>query len=69
MLLRPEGRRAARSVFGLASAATSSKRCSISDNGQDATFFKVRADDGNLFIFHDVSNDEWGLEAFRELKK
>jgi hypothetical protein len=38
--------------------------------GQDATFFKVRADDGNLFILrHDVSNDEWGVEAFRELKK
>ena len=38
--------------------------------GQDATFFKVRADEGNLFIlWHDVSNDEWGLKAFRELKK
>jgi hypothetical protein len=39
--------------------------------GPDETFFKVRADDGNLYILrhrHDGA-DEWSLEAFRETRK
>lgn len=36
--------------------------------GPDDTFFKVRADDGNLYILrHDASQDEWSLESFRRL--
>lgn len=38
--------------------------------GPDAMFFKVRADDGNLYILrHDASStiDEWTLEAFRRI--
>jgi len=37
--------------------------------GPEATFFKVRADDGNLYILrrHDAG-DEWTLESFRRLK-
>jgi len=34
-------------------------------------FFKVRADDGNLYILRQsqsLSEDAWSLEAFRELK-
>jgi hypothetical protein len=37
-------------------------------HGPDATFFKVRADDGNLYILrHNASpvEDAWSLEAFR----
>jgi len=36
--------------------------------GSDATFFKVRADDGHLYILrHESSgNGEWRLEAFRK---
>lgn len=36
--------------------------------GPDSTFFKVRADDGNLYILrhHTFSEtDEWSLESFR----
>lgn len=34
--------------------------------GPDDTFFKVRADDGNLYILrHSHVEDEWSLEAFR----
>lgn len=36
--------------------------------GPQAQFFKVRADDGNLYILrHDTSAepDDWGLESFR----
>ena len=36
--------------------------------GPDATFFRVRADDGNLYILrHRFSEtaDEWTLESFR----
>jgi len=39
--------------------------------GPDAQFFKVRADDGNLYILrHRTSGepDEWSLESFRALK-
>lgn len=39
--------------------------------GPDAQFFKVRADDGNLYILrHRTSGgaDEWSLESFRLLK-
>jgi hypothetical protein len=34
--------------------------------GPDETFFKVRADDGNLYILrrHNAA-DEWSLESFR----
>jgi hypothetical protein len=36
--------------------------------GRDATFFKVRADDGNLSILsHNSWKDEWSLESFRRL--
>ncbi len=38
--------------------------------GPDAAFFKVRADDGNLYILRQSTSDgEWRLESFRELKK
>jgi hypothetical protein len=38
--------------------------------GPDEAFFKVRADDGNLYIFrHCHGADEWSLEAFREIRK
>jgi hypothetical protein len=34
--------------------------------GPEATFFKVRADDGNLYILrHSSPGDEWSLESFR----
>jgi hypothetical protein len=36
--------------------------------GPDATFFKVRADDGNLYILrHHNATDEWTLESYRRL--
>lgn len=32
----------------------------------DATYFRVTADDGNVYVLrHDESSDEWTLEAFR----
>jgi hypothetical protein len=38
--------------------------------GPDAAFFKVRADDGNLYILRQSTSDgEWSLESFRELRK
>jgi len=40
--------------------------------GPNDTYFKVRADDGNLYILrHNPSSadDMWSLESFRELKK
>jgi len=40
--------------------------------GPDASFFKVRADDGNLYILRQSTSSpehEWTLEAFRELKR
>ena len=34
--------------------------------GPEDTFFKVRADDGNLYILrHQAKTDEWTLESFR----
>jgi hypothetical protein len=37
--------------------------------GPDAAFFKVRADDGNLYILrHQAVGDEWSLESFRRLQ-
>ena len=34
--------------------------------GPEDDFFKVRADDGNLYILrHRAASDEWVLEAFR----
>jgi hypothetical protein len=39
--------------------------------GPNDTFFKVRADDGNLYILRHSerpNNDEWRLEAFRQLQ-
>lgn len=39
--------------------------------GPDDVFFKVRADDGNLYILrHNASahEDAWHLEAFRQLR-
>jgi hypothetical protein len=36
--------------------------------GPDETFFKVRADDGNLYVLrHQDAVDEWRLESFRRL--
>jgi hypothetical protein len=38
--------------------------------GPSDAFFKVRADDGNLYILRQsqpASEDAWSLEAFREL--
>jgi hypothetical protein len=38
--------------------------------GPDDAFFKVRADDGNLYILRrgtSAAEEEWSLEAFREL--
>jgi hypothetical protein len=36
--------------------------------GPDDAFFKVRADDGNLYILrHGSASDEWRLESFRRL--
>jgi hypothetical protein len=39
--------------------------------GPDAIFFKVRADDGNLYILRQKTSDaerEWTLESFRQLE-
>ena len=39
--------------------------------GPDDVFFKVRADDGNLYILRHISpaiQDDWNLEAFRQLR-
>lgn len=39
--------------------------------GPEARFFKVRADDGNLYILRHRSagaDDNWSLESFRSLK-
>jgi hypothetical protein len=36
--------------------------------GPDSTFFKIRADDGNLYILRHLTfseTDEWSLESFR----
>jgi hypothetical protein len=34
--------------------------------GPEEVFYKVRADDGNLYILrHRASSDEWQLESFR----
>jgi hypothetical protein len=34
--------------------------------GPEATYFKLRADDGNIYILsHDERKDIWDLEAFR----
>jgi hypothetical protein len=36
--------------------------------GSDDTFFKVRADNRNLYILrHTTSRNEWTLESFRQL--
>jgi len=38
--------------------------------GPDDAFFKVRAEDGNLYILRrstSAAEEEWSLEAFREL--
>jgi len=38
-------------------------------HGPDDVFFKVRTDDGNLYILRrNVSCDEWTLESFRQVK-
>ena len=35
--------------------------------GPGDAFFKVRADDGNLYILrHNPPTDEWSLESFRQ---
>ena len=36
--------------------------------GPDDVFYKVRADDGNLYIMrHTAATDEWRLESFRRV--
>jgi hypothetical protein len=36
--------------------------------GSDDTFFKLRADDRNLYILRrNIPRDEWTLESFRQL--
>ena len=38
--------------------------------GPDDEFFKVRADDGNLYILrHQALEDEWRLESFRQTER
>jgi len=40
--------------------------------GPESTFFKVRADDGNLYILRHLAvgeTDDWSLESFRSLVK
>ena len=38
--------------------------------GPDHEFFKVRADDGNLYILrHQAMEDEWSLESFRQIAR
>jgi hypothetical protein len=38
--------------------------------GPDDVFFKVRADDSNLYILrHNQLSDDWRLEAFRHTSK
>ena len=38
-------------------------------DGPDDSFFKVRTDDGNLYILRrNTSADEWYLESFRSVK-
>jgi hypothetical protein len=38
-------------------------------HGPDETFYKVCADDGNLYILrHHNAADEWRLESFRRLQ-
>ena len=40
--------------------------------GPDDHFYKVRADDGNLYILRHVAQgeaDEWSLESFRSLAR
>ncbi len=35
--------------------------------GPDDNYFKVRADDGNLYVLrHSPASDTWSLEAFRK---
>jgi hypothetical protein len=37
--------------------------------GTDDVFFKVRTDDGNLYILRrNNSSDEWTMESFRQLR-
>jgi hypothetical protein len=46
-----------------------SMKWSINGMGRTAAFFKVRADDGNLYILrHQGVGDEWSLESFRRLR-
>jgi hypothetical protein len=38
--------------------------------GPDDVFFKLRADDGNLYILrHHAPAEEWSLEAFRRVRE
>lgn len=33
--------------------------------GPDSTYFRVRSDDGNVYILQHTLEDEWTLEAYR----
>ena len=38
--------------------------------GPDDQFFKVRADDGNLYILrHNTTDEGWSLESYRNMEK
>jgi hypothetical protein len=66
----PVGRRTSdRSGFSSANVNTSSRKFWTSGYGPDETFYKVCADDGNLYILrHHAAADEWRLESFRRLR-
>jgi hypothetical protein len=39
-------------------------------HGPDGSFFKVRGDDGNLYILRrSLSTDDWLLESFRDVNR
>jgi hypothetical protein len=39
-------------------------------HGPDDSFFKVRGDDGNLYILRrSLSTDDWHLESFRDVNR
>ena len=66
MLRGPKGRRATHPVSAWGAPLMVEE---VLDQwyGPDDEFFKVRADDGNLYILrHQALEDEWSLESFRQ---
>lgn len=42
------------------------EKCDDKWYSPDATYFRVTADDGNVYVLrHDEAKDEWTMEAFR----